>query len=86
MTNNKTTKTDEVIELEQAIMTVLWANPKTPTFADFRRLFTEHLTKVCFFDEFQLEIALRSLDRGDLEFPTSLPFTVPASAAPSGRA
>jgi hypothetical protein len=82
MTNNKTTKTDEVVELEQAIMTVLWANPKATTFDEFRRLFSEHLTKVCFFDEFQLEIALRCLDRGDLEFPASLPFTVPATATP----
>ncbi len=86
MTNNKTTKTDEVIELEQAITTVLWANPKTPTFAEFRRLFSEHLTKVCFFDEFQLEIALRSLDRGDLEFPASLPFTAPSPGTPPARA
>lgn len=85
MTNNKTTKTDEVVELEQAIMTVLWANPETPTFDEFRRLFSDHLTKVCFFDEFQLEIALRCLDRGDLEFPASLSFAVPATAA-SARA
>lgn len=78
MTISKTTKTDEVIELEQAVMTVLWANPTTSTFDEFRRLFSEHLTNVSSFDEFQLEIALRSLDRGDLEFPAVVPFAPPA--------
>ena len=69
-----TLKTPEILELEVAAMTVLWANPETPTYDEYRRLFAEHLTAVYFFDELRLERALVDLDRGEVDLPRSLPF------------
>lgn len=76
-----TVKTDEVLELERAVMDVLWKNPNVPTLEQFRALYSEHLTKQCAYDEFQVELALRSLDRGDLAFPEKTPFSPPTREA-----
>lgn len=78
-------KTDEMLELERDVLTILWANPNISTFEEFRRLFIEHLKNECFFDEFRVELALRSLDRGDLEFPKGILFTPPAATPPPRR-
>lgn len=79
-------KTDEVLELERAVMDVLWKNPTVASLDDFRAKFSEHLAKQCSYDEFQVELALRSLDRGDLAFPEKTPFPPPSREATRGRA
>ena len=70
-------KTEEVLELERAVMSVLWKNPNVDNLDAFRTLFSEHLAKQCAYDEFQVELALRSLDRGDLAFPEKTLFSPP---------
>lgn len=72
-----TNKTDEVLELERAVMDVLWKNPDLRSLDQFRTAFSDHLAKQCAYDEFQVELALRSLDRGDLAFPEKTPFDPP---------
>jgi hypothetical protein len=70
-------KTDEVLELERAVMDVLWKTPTLDSLEAFRAAFSDHLAKQCAYDEFQVELALRSLDRGDLDFPANLSFDPP---------
>lgn len=70
-------KTDEVLELERTVMDVLWKNPAVASLEQFRALFSEHLARQCAYDEFQIELALRSLDRGELAFPDKTPFAPP---------
>ena len=85
MTKRKTEKTDDVLELERAVMSVLWAHPTVASLDQFRQLFSEHLATTCLYDEFQVELALRSLDRGDLEFPESITFAPPPPVSPPAR-
>lgn len=69
-------KTDEIMELEVAAMTVLSANPTTAAYDDFRRLFAGHLTNVYCYSAFRVERALVDLDRGEVELPSHLPFSL----------
>jgi hypothetical protein len=76
-----TEKTEEVLELERAVMSVLWQHPGVATLDDFRALFSDHLAKQYGYDPFQIELALRTLDRGELTFPDKLAFAPPGRPA-----
>ena len=47
-TQTKLEKSDETIELELAVMTVLRGNPNIPTYEAFREAFANHLTASSF--------------------------------------
>ena len=66
-------KTDEIIELELAAMTVLRALPKDSTYEGFRTAFGAYLATAYKHDELTVEQALLDLDRGEIELPESLP-------------
>jgi len=70
-------KTDEIIELELAAMTVLRALPKDSTYEGFRAAFGAYLATAYKHDELTVEQALLDLDRGEIELPESLPFVRP---------
>ena len=70
-------KTDEIIELELAAMTVLRALPKDSTYEGFRAAFGAYLATAYKHDELTVEQALLDLDRGEIELPQSLPFVRP---------
>ena len=73
-------KSREIIELEISALTVLSAAPDVPTYEQFRASFAAYLCSVHHFTDGRLERALIELDRGDIELPRSLPFSLPVFA------
>ena len=75
--NMSNEKSDEIIELEVAVMSVLSANPKVGTYEAFREAFSSYLTTKWHFEAGELEYALIALDQGRLELPEGIHFSVP---------
>jgi hypothetical protein len=77
MTTTKPEKSDEILEMEVAAMTVLDRNRKLATYEEFRELFAKHLREVYCFSEFDVKNAVHALDTHDVELPARMSFVRP---------
>lgn len=77
MTTTKPEKSDEILEMEVAAMTVLDRNRELATYEEFRELFAKHLRDVYMFCDFDVKNAVHALDTHAVELPARMSFVRP---------